>query len=466
MEAREILVDAKSGTGEITALTAPTMWQHIRGYPLRAFAICLFGWTFANMDQALFGYAVPGIMKEFGINIPAMGWVFASSFALSGVLLPWLGLLTDHLGRKAMFQAAIVISSLFVTSVAMAPNLIALTILRGLGFAWGAAHAPITFSLIVEGSPARYRGILTGILQTGYPLGWFLASLLAAPILTRYGWRPMFFIGLVSIPFALVVRRYLRETERFQREADKRQEARIVVGRQSLVPRERAFARDPRRVIGDRVASRWGTRLEKMRQLFEPDLRHRTIILFFGVFLHTMAYGGSAFFFPAYLTQDRGLDMGTATSLIGSAYAVGAVGYILSAIVGEFLLTRRDTIILWTFLGTIMFLGLVWVSSSPATVMLLFSLMTMFFYGTVGVKATFIAELFPTRVRATGISTGSCAVNLGVALGPLLLSQAVGHYGWNMAFSLFVAVPLFCSGLVFLFLPRIRSGIEVEEIAV
>ena len=68
---------------------------------------------------------------------------------------------------------------------------------------------------VVEEAPARFRGILTGILQTGYPLGWFLASLLAAPVLARWGWRPMFLIGLVSIPFTVIIWRFLRETTRF-----------------------------------------------------------------------------------------------------------------------------------------------------------------------------------------------------------------------------------------------------------
>lgn len=160
-------MNAKSeAVGPVTIAPA-AIWRQIRGYPLRAFGICLFGWTFANMDQALFGYAVPDIMKEFGISVQTMGWVFALSFAISGALLPWLGSLVDHLGRKTMFQAAIVISSLFVTSVGAAPNLIALTILRGLGFAWGSVHAPITFSIVVEESPARYRGILTGAVANG-----------------------------------------------------------------------------------------------------------------------------------------------------------------------------------------------------------------------------------------------------------------------------------------------------------
>jgi MFS family permease len=80
--------------------------------------------------------------------------------------------------------------------------------------------------------------------------------------------------------------------------------------------------------------------------------------------------------------------------------------------------------------------------------------MTMFFYGTTAAKFTFLAEHFPTRVRATGVGfSGALAVNLGLALGPLVVSYAIGRLGWNLAFTTFVAIPLFLSGLVFLTLP-------------
>jgi MFS family permease len=61
--------------------------------------------------------------------------------------------------------------------------------------------------------------------------------------------------------------------------------------------------------------------------------------------------------------------------------------------------------------------------------------------------------------------SGSLAVNLGLAIGPLVVSYAIGWLGWNAAFSFFVAIPLFLSGLVFLSLESRPSGVEVEEIA-
>jgi MFS family permease len=419
----------------------PALDQGLSGYPLRAFVICFISLSFANMDQALFGYAVPAIRQEFGVGLEVIGWVFGLSFGLAGVMIAGIGVLTDRIGRKLVLTSSIVVSSIFVTLHSVAPNIIALGIFRTFGFAAGGSQVPVTGTIVVEESPARYRGVLSGILQAGYPLGWFLASLLAAPILGRFGWRPMFLIGLISVPFALVVWRFIRETERFR------------VHRAAL-----GAARDKR--------SRKNLEPAKIRHLFAPDLIKTTVVLFLGEFLHVAAYGGSAFYLPTYFVEVRGFTITQSTLLVGSAYGIGALGYVLSSFVGEYLMTRRNVIVAWSWAGTVAFLCLIWATSSVLSIVIVFGLVTMFFYGTTAVKFTFLAEHFPTRVRATGVGfSGALAVNLGLALGPLVVSYAIGRLGWNMAFTTFVAIPLFFSGLVFLMLKPVASGVEVEEIA-
>jgi MFS family permease len=369
-----------------------------------------------------------------------------------------------------MFQAAIIGSSLLIALHTVAPNIVALTVLRGLGVAACGLAYPVTGAIVVEESPARYRGLFAGFLQTGYPIGWFLASLLAAPLLVRYGWRPMFLIGLMNIPYVFVIRRYLRESKRFEAVPSPWSpsgKSQIPNSKSQTNPKSKIQnpkfkgTRDP----GTKVDQGTGDQ-SRLRELFAPHLLRRTLTLFFGQFLFVIAYGGSAFFFPTYFVEARNFDVGTATLLVGAANGIGAVGYVISSLVGEFFLTRRDTIVLWSWLGTLAFLWLIWGTASILSIIVVFGLMTMFFYGTAAVKFTFIAEHFPTRLRATGISfCSTLAVTLGIALGPLLVSTAVGVWGWNWAFTLGVAIPLLASGSVFLALNPIPSGVEVEEIA-
>ena len=91
--------------------------------------------------------------------------------------------------------------------------------------------------------------------------------------------------------------------------------------------------------------------------------------------------------------------------------------------------------------------------------------MCIFFYGASAVKFAYVAEVFPTKLRATGLAVcSSFAVNLGIAIGPLLITYGVEHLGWNIAFSTVVAIPMLCSGLFYLTLTPIPSGLEVEEV--
>lgn len=398
--------------------------------PQRTFWICLVAYTFSQLDLALFGYALPQMREEFGISLSAMGAVISASFGLGGLLLVWLGSLADRYGRKPVMVFSIVSSSIFIALHGIAGGAIAVTLLRGLSIATGGVLYPVTGAIMAEEAPARFRGLYTGLLQCGYPLGWLFASLIAAPVMVNYGWRPLFLVGLISIPFVFIVMRYLREP--------------------------------PRYVAQVRQASETAPRLA---ELFAPGLRERTVVLFCAQFLFVMAYGGSAYWFPTFFIEARGLELGRSTLLVGLGNGIGTLGYIGAALVGEFVLTRRSTVVTWTMLGAASFLYLIWMTETVAEATVAFAVMSMFFYGTAAVKFAFVAEVFPTRLRATGLSVcGSLAVSLGVAVGPLLVSIIAERHGWDLAFTIVCAAPLVLAGLLYLRLRPVPSGVELESV--
>jgi putative MFS transporter len=393
----------------------------VRGYPTRAFVICLVGAAFANMDQALFAFVLTQMSQEFGWTVVERGWYLALTFSIAGLSIAGLGVLTDRIGRKRVFQASILISSLLVAALRWAPNTAWLLTLRTLGFATGGIQSPVTGTIVVEESPARYRGLLSGSLQIGYPIGWFLASLMAPPLLAGYGWRSVFLIGLISIPYMWIVGRSLREPEAFVR------------------------AKATEKARGESTT---------FTELLGPVFRRRTLLLFWGEFLHVFAYGATILL-TSYFQESRGWSPADAIGIVGLSYAVGALGYVLAACVGEFVLPRRDAILVWSSLGTLAMLALLWLAESYTATVTAYCAMTVFFYGTTAVKFTYIAENYPARLRASGVTlAGSLAVNLGVAFGPLALSYLVRDYGWPLAFTVAGALPLAASGLFFLGLPR------------
>ena len=147
------------------------MSDSVRGYPLRAFVICLIAYTTAQMDLALFGYAVPAIRGEFGLTLSEVMAIVSAAFLLGGALLVVLGWLADRVGRLPLFQFSLLGSSFLVALISIAPGVITLTALRGASIALGGLSYPITGAIITEEVPARLRGLFMGLLQIGYPLG-------------------------------------------------------------------------------------------------------------------------------------------------------------------------------------------------------------------------------------------------------------------------------------------------------
>ena len=409
----------------------------MRGYPATAFGVCLIGVSLENMDQAFFSFVLPQISKELGWTVEERGWYITLTFAVAGVCIAALGSLTDRVGRKAVFSTSMLVGSAFVAAMYWAKSTFSVVALRTLGFATGGIQSPVVGTIVVEETPARYRGLMSGILQIGYPIGWFLASQCVLFMTDRWGWRSVFFVALLSVPYMFVIQKYLRETGAFLR-------AKAATLR------------------GDASAAQG-----KFSELFAPPMIFRTICLFLGEYFHVFAYG-STILLTAYFQEFRSFTMRDAVSLVGWSYAVGALGYILAAIVGEFFLARRTTCIIWAWLGSAAFFTMIWWAKDYWTTVLFYCLMTIFFYGTTAVKFTFIAENFPARLRATGVTfSGSLAVNLGVATGPLALSYAVTYFegDWNKAYTLCGILPIFVSGAFFLLMPKVPLGIEEDRLA-
>ena len=106
-----------------------TALEKVQGYPLRAFLICMVAYTTAQMDLALFGYAVPAIRAEFELALSEVMAIVSIAFLIGGALLLGLGWMGDRVGRLPMFQFSLLGSSVLVTLISVAPGVIVLTLL-------------------------------------------------------------------------------------------------------------------------------------------------------------------------------------------------------------------------------------------------------------------------------------------------------------------------------------------------
>ena len=146
------------------------------------------------------------------------------------MLITQIGSLADRIGRRAVLLGATLMTPVFVTALTFAPTTFTLLVARTLGFTAAGVQSPVTGTLVLEESPPRLRGLFTGVLQIGFPLGFFLASLMVPFIYETWGWRFIFLLSLLFLPYAWVIWRYLRDSRAWQRSRDAR--ARTVRRRQ------------------------------------------------------------------------------------------------------------------------------------------------------------------------------------------------------------------------------------------
>ena len=389
----------------------------VPGNTYKVFGICLIGVTFANLDHSLFTFVLTELSEEFGWSVVDRGRYIAITFVISGLIVTQLGVLTDRFGRKKMLLGATLLTPIFVSALTWVPNTMSLIVARSLGFAMAGAQSPITITTVMEESPARLRGLFSGVLQIGFPIGFFLAAFLVPWVYQAWGWRYVFLISLVFLPYAWVIARYLRE---------------------------------PAAWVAARKKTAEGGAAPTTLALFAPGVRRKTILLFLGQFMYVFAYG-STILLVAYFRESLGWDAETAIQTVGFSFGVGAFGYVAAAFVGEFLISRRNTIAIWAVCGGAAFAAMIWLAEGWGQIMISFGIMTFFFYGAYAVIATFIAENYPADLRATATSfSGSFAVNLGLGLGPFALSEVIAVVNWEWAFTYCAVIPVIAAGCIFL----------------
>jgi MFS family permease len=419
----------------VAAASAPPIrWRAAFGTRPSLFVCCMVVWTLTNLDQSLFAYAIPGILEEFHQPLSVAGLILTVAFVFAPVIIVLGGMAADRYGRDTMLWFLLASSALFVGLQGVATGIVSLTIFRALGFGLSGSLSPITNAITIDNAAPRLRGVAMGVLQCGYPIGWFIASMIVAPVLSHYSWRVACFAAFAMIPVALVI-------------------AVVVRRRPSLAPP----VATPARGAPD------APRTAALRRLFAPDLRWHTLASFVMFLTFGGAYAGSAFFFPTYFVQARHYSPSVAASIVGVSNFVAIVGYLSAAWVGEFLLTRRTVFSLWCLGGALALAGLLWASTGMVSDIIWYSLMAILFFGTQAVVATFIGEVFPAEIRTTALAfCGSAPLTLGFAIFPSVVPAVIGAVGWAWGLTLVVIPLLLVSAGVAQLLPNVRSGHDAQ----
>ena len=171
------------------------------------------GWTLDAFDFFVIVFLYDTLSHQFGVSKKAIVFTTTATLALRPVGAFLFGLLSDRFGRRIPLMANVIYFSIIELLCGFAPSYRVFLILRalfgiGMGGEWG-----VGASLAMEAAPTRWRGILSGILQSGYSIGYLLAALAAKFVLPTLGWRWMFWLGAVPALLALYIRTKVPESE-------------------------------------------------------------------------------------------------------------------------------------------------------------------------------------------------------------------------------------------------------------
>jgi MFS transporter, SHS family, lactate transporter len=170
------------------------------------------GWTLDAFDFFIIVFVLKDIAKEFNADIPSVTATLFLTLAMRPLGALIFGLVADRFGRRPTLMIDILFYSVVEFLSGFAPSLTALVILRGLyGIAMGGEWG-VGASLTMETIPAKTRGIVSGLLQAGYPSGYLLAAVLYGTSYHFLGWRGMFMVGALPAFLVLFIRRNVEES--------------------------------------------------------------------------------------------------------------------------------------------------------------------------------------------------------------------------------------------------------------
>ena len=174
------------------------------------------GWTLDAFDYFLMVFMLSAIAREFGTDVKMVTYAVTLTLIARPIGAFCFGWLAERFGRRPVLMADIVLFSVFELASGFAPSLTSLLVLRflfgiGMGGEWG-----LGASLVMESIPARLRGPVSGLLQSGYPSGYFVASIVYYLLFDTIGWRGMFMVGVAPALLVLLIRMHVKESPVFE----------------------------------------------------------------------------------------------------------------------------------------------------------------------------------------------------------------------------------------------------------
>ncbi|GIP23962.1 MFS transporter [Paenibacillus sp. J22TS3] len=383
-------------------------------------------WMFDAMDVGILSFIIaaltvswhltPGQVGLLG-SINSIGMVFGAAFA---------GYFADRYGRKNVLLWTLLIFSAASGLSALAASFTVLCILRFISGVGLGGELPVASTLVSESMPAEERGRAVVLLESFWAAGWILAALISYFVIPQYGWQAAFVIGAVPALYAIYLRRAIDDSPRYEK---MKSEVRL-------------------------------TFREKLGLVWSAGNRKTTIMLWILWFTVVLSYYGMFLWLPNMMVL-KGFSLIRSFGYVLIMTLAQLPGYFTAA---YFIEKFGRKFVLVTYLVCTA-LSAVWFgyASSEGNLLAAGICLSFFNLGAWGGLYAYSPELYPTRIRTTGVGLATSVGRIGGVIGPLLVGSWVGAGTSISTIFIFFFVAILVGAAGVLFLGKETKGLELQD---
>lgn len=389
----------------------------------RAIAAAGLGWMLDAFDVTLFALVLPAIRLELGLSTVAggaLGSVALLAAAAGGVGFGWIA---DRFGRTRALMLSVILYSVFTAACGLAMTFTQFVVFRiflglGMGGEWASGAA-----LVSETWSAEHRGKALALMQSGWAIGYALAAAVNFLVQPAFGWRAVFFVGILPAFLTIWVRRNVREPEIWQR------------------------------------AQREAPRAPTLRRLFERDLAPLTVALTLMNACCLFGWWSFNLWLPSYLQEPEsrgglGLLILSSSTMIVVMQLGMWLGYITFGFVSDRIGRKRTYVAYLLAAALLLFL---YVSvRSPLALLVLGPFVAFFATGYFSGFGAVTAEIFPTSIRATAQGFTYNVGRIVSAAAPFTVGTLAQTHGFSAALSI-SSLAFLLAALMWTWIPETRG---------
>lgn len=388
-------------------------WRVAALQPRRALIAAGMGWALDAFDVMLFSLTLSAVIAELGLTKTQAG-VLGSITLLGGAAGGLIfGFVADRFGRTRALMASVLIYSVFTAMCGFSQTFWQFAVFRaflglGMGGEWASGAA-----LVSETWSTKHRGRALGFMQSAWAIGFAVAALVVGFVLPRFGWRVVFFIGILPAFFTLWLRRHVEEPEAWR-----------VIQR----------ARETARATGIAPA----TPTMRVLDIFRGRMLPVTLVVTFMNACALFGWWGLNGWVPAYLslpTAQGGIGLSTQTmSWLVAFMQVGMwFGYVTFGYITD--VVSRKRVYVCYLLAASLLLPLYGSMTNPTILLLLGPFVAFFGTGFFSGFGALTAELYPTAIRATSQGFTYNIGRIASAAAPFTVGKLATSMGFQTAFA-------------------------------